>query len=398
MARGTNLPTISVYNRRVALQAIRDNGPISRSEIARLSGLTNASITNIVRRLIADGVVEEVGQSASIRGKPRILLQLCASAKYAAGVLLDSDQLVYVLTDLTGRIVTQRRGEGAHDRAPDDVVDEIVRDLWAMVSEAGVSEDSLIGLGVAAPGPLDAVHGELISPPYLPRWHDYPLADKLTERLGMLVLVGNDANATAMGEYWLTDAKEKKNFACIFMGDGIGTGMFLDGHVFAGTSQNAGEIAHMSLDIKGEQCWCGNRGCLELYASPTAMAAAAADDEIDPSPAGYTVLRTRAATGDPAAVAILQEAAKYLSVAAINLSTLLDLQLVVLAGKGFHGVEDIFVDAIHDALGERIQIGTAPQASARMSIVGDVAAAVGAASLALDHELSPSLASAQLTD
>ena len=396
VAKGTNLPAISVYNRRVVLQAIRDNGPISRSEIAKLTGLTNASMTNIVRRLISDGVVEETGQDPSPRGKPRTLLNLCASAQFAAGVLIDTDRLVYVLTDLAGQIVAQERSEGVHDRDPDSVVDEIARSMWAMVDAAGVDRGSVIGLGVAAPGPLDALRGELISPPYLPRWHAYPLAERLQERLGLLVLVANDANATAMGEHWLTDAREKKNFACIFMGDGIGTGMFLDGHVFAGTSQNAGEIAHMSMDVHGLQCWCGNRGCLEFYASPTAMAAAATDLGVEESPAGYTTLRHRAAKGEPEPVAILGGAAKYLSVAAVNLSALLDLQLIVLAGKGFNGVEEIFVNAAREALAERNRNGTASQATVRMSLVGDVAAAVGAATLVLDHALSPSLAKAQL--
>ncbi len=397
MATGTNLPAISVYNSRVVLQAIRDHAPVSRSGLAALTGLTNATMTNIVRKLIGEGLVVEAGHGASVRGKPQVFLELRADARFAVGVLVDTDSLHFVLTDLSGQIVEQHTTEGAGMREPLEVVAEIAVEIERLIVRADVERADVIGVGVAMPGPVDAVRGVVLTPPFLPRWHSFPIVERLEELLRLPVLLANDANATALGEHWLTDAHDKQNFACIYMGDGIGTGMFLDGHVFAGTSQNAGEIAHVSMDARGPVCWCGNRGCLENYASPTAIVASARERLGARAPADYASLRMLASQGDEDALAVVRDAAMYLSVAAVTVSVLLDLQLIVLAGKGFHGVEGVFVDAVQDALADRTRTGHAPRATVRMSLVGDVAGAVGAATLLLDDALSPTLSGARVS-
>jgi predicted NBD/HSP70 family sugar kinase len=407
MRGGANLPLVSSYNRGVVLDTIRTSGELSRVELAGMTGLTAPSVSNIVRRLMAEGYVVEAGQSASTGGKPRTLLRVNPWAGFAVGVQVDAEATTSVLVDLAGEVLERRSRRGGHRSAPATVMARIAADVEDLVAQAGVERRLVIGVGVAVPGPIDHHRGVVLTPPNLPAWHDVALRDQLEELLpGLPVLVDNDATVAVMGERWVGGADAATNFACIYMGAGIGAGIFVDGQVYRGSSSNAGEIGHISLDVDGEECFCGNRGCLELFAAPRSIVAAArrhasdfpgADTALQLSPSGRGVradharIARAASAGVPYAVEAIERSARYLALGVVTLVNLFDLELLVLAGQGFAHVGERYVAAVRRELATRSFARANHDVQVRLSPIADDVGAVGAASMVLHSEFAPQM-------
>ncbi len=402
MRGGANLPLVSSYNRGVILEAIRAAGPVSRVELSGITGLTPPTVSNIVRRLMEHGLVVEAGQGPSTGGKPRTLLRLNPSARYAVGVQLGAEAIRYVVTDLSGTTVARVRRPGAGPAGPMSVVDRIAAETKALLEQAEIDAARVIGVGVASPGPLDHDRGVILAPPHLAHWHEFPLRDELHAAVGYPVLVDNDANAAAMGENWLGSAGAARNFACIYMGVGIGSGVFVDGHLHRGASSNAGEIGHISIDADGPECHCGNRGCVELYSSPRAVVNAARADadvarrlglsaERRSVLADFAQICQAAEEGDRYAAELLQRSADQLALAVLTLVNVLDLEQVVLTGQGFTAAGSVYVDTINEVLARAAFARRAHRVTARLSPIAEDVAAVGAASLVLHSEFAPQM-------
>lgn len=392
MQGGANQPLVGSYNRRLVLGAIRAAGTASRVELIEITGLTGPAVGGIVRRLIADGFVLEVGRAASTGGKPRTLLQVRPNAATAIGIQLDVETTTYVVTDLTGGIIASATTRGVGAREPVVVVDEIALVVRELVETHSV--ERVAGVGVAAPGPLDHTLGIVHDPPNFRRWHEVPLRDLLADRLGLAVLLDNDATAAVVGERWVGRAGQVKDVACVYMGAGIGAGIVLDGQVHRGATSNAGEIGHISLDVDGPECYCGNRGCVELYSSPRAVVLAARRDGLLPArsrgvDADYARLCRAAMAGDVTAGNLLDRSSRYLAEAVVTLVNLVDPQLVVLSGRGFAVSGELHRLAIEKALSRHPLARHNQQIEVRLSTLPEQAGAVGAASLVLDARFSP---------
>jgi predicted NBD/HSP70 family sugar kinase len=399
---GTNLPLVSSYNRSVVLEAIRSAAALSRVELADLTGLTPATVTNIVRRLISDELVVEVGRGQSTGGKPRTLLELNRSARLAVGVLLDTDSIRYVVTDLSGSVVAQRRSAGAGTKSVEIVTADIAKSIKRLVRSPGVDAERIVGIGVAAPGPLHRRGDVILRPPNYALWEEDVVRERLQNELGYPVLVDNDANAAALGEWWLTDTGSVRSYVCVYMGDGIGAGIFLDGEVYRGATLNAGEIGHISVDPRGARCHCGNLGCLEMYSSPRGIVAEAhryaekhGREALGLSGpragvlADFRAIMNAAVSGVPYAEHLLQRSVDYLTVAVLGIVNTLDLELVVLTGHGFTGLDDRYLPAMREAMRERAFARDLQVCQVRMSRSVEDAGAVGAASLVMHSNFAP---------
>jgi predicted NBD/HSP70 family sugar kinase len=389
---GANQPLVGSYNRRLVLDAIRAAGTASRVELIEITGLTGPTVGGIVRRLIADGFVLEVGRAASTGGKPRTLLQVRPNAATAIGIQLDVETTTYVVTDLTGAIIASATGRGVGAQQPATVVDQIVLVVRELLETHGA--DRVAGVGVAAPGPLDHEAGIVHEPPNFRRWHEVPLRDLLAERLGLAVLLDNDATAAVVGERWVGQAGQFKDVACVYMGAGIGAGIVLDGQVHRGATSNAGEIGHISLDVNGPKCYCGNRGCVELYSSPRAVVLAGRRGGVLPArsrgvDADYARLCRAATAGDVKAGKLLEQSSRYLAEAVVTLVNLVDPQLVLLSGRGFALSGELHRLAIERALVRHPVARNSQHIEVRLSAFAEQAGAIGAASLVLDARFSP---------
>lgn len=395
MQMGTNLPKVGSFNRAVVLEAIQVSDGISRVQIAKRAGLTAQTVSVIVRRLLEEGLVIEDGSLPSRGGKPRTILRVDPAAGYAVGIHFDPGEISYVLADLAGQPVAKLHTDLRPGLEPDTAIRQMARTARRMLSEAGVPDDKVLGIGLACPGPLDA-DGVMNFPPRLTGWDHVPIKRLLEEHTGFPVTFDNDAAAAAIGERWAGIARATPSFAYLYLGTGIGGGLFLDNQIYRGRSLNAGEFGHITVVPDGPGCYCGNRGCVEAVCCPSAIEATArarlaagAESTLCEGPADHAAICAAAAAGDPLALEIVNEVADRLADAAVSIVNMLDIDLLVLGGPAMHKIADIYHRVIAEAVATRplarrlhtVQVETSP-------IAAD-AAAIGAASLVFHYTYAP---------
>jgi glucokinase-like ROK family protein len=404
MRSGTNLPRVRHYNESVVLEAIRVGDGVSRVEIAQRTGLTAQTVSNIVKRLLNMGLVAEGGTTSSKGGRRRVTLHINPHATYAVGVQVDGEETCFVIIDLAGRVAVRTRHPTHAHRGPFAIIDQIAESVMRLVEEANVEPDKILGLGVACPGPLDHRHGIVYEPPNLPGWHEVPLAEALNSKTGYPVLVDNDATAAAIGERWAGGAGGTRNFAFVYMGVGVGAGIFLEDHVYRGSTTNAGEFGHMILNPEGPSCTCGSYGCVEAYCAPRSVLAAVSRRLSDGEPSvlaahaagdggriDFGAICRAARTGDDLAMEEIRRSAQWLGFGVVSLVNLLDVELVVLGGSGFRDADDIYRDEVQRVVEERIMARDRRTLRVQLSMAGEDAGAVGAASLVLEATYAPRL-------
>ncbi|WP_405660874.1 ROK family transcriptional regulator [Streptomyces sp. NBC_00079] len=348
---GANLPALRSHNMALVLDLLRTAGAdgISRLELAERTGLTPQAVSKITARLRADGLAAEAGRRASTGGKPRTVLRLVPEAGCAVGLHLDRDELRAVLVDLTGAVVGERRTSLDLGAGPEAVVAAVAGETDALVGavQGGLGAGSLLGAGVALPGPLDHARGVLHRVTGFPEWDGFPLRDALARLLGVPVVVDKDTNAAALR---LAVEGEGGSFAYLYLGTGLGAGLVLGGTVHRGARTGAGEFGHQVVQLDGPLCGCGNRGCVEALCL-TAVASGRVD-----------------------------EAARVLGTAAGNLVALLDIDLVLLGGRTVTAAPEVFVRGVGTVLDERARRVGEPAVSVRVAAGG---VAEGAAQLVL---------------
>lgn len=418
--RGATASTSAVVD------AIRAAGTISRVGLTSVTGLTGATVSTVVRRLIDDGLVVEIGRAESTGGKPRVLLELEPTARYAAGVHLDHASITCTVTDLTGTPVAISTRPGPGTEHPAAVLEAVAAEVDRLVDEAGVDRERLLGVGVVAPGPLTSSGGMHRTPPSMRPWTDYPITLELGRLTGLPVLLENDATASAVGEYWSGGTDSEGSFAVLYMGTGLGAGLVLDGVAYRGSSGNAGEIGHTTLDLDGPLCWCGTRGCVEALAGPAAVVAevrtspglacqlgvapadgAPAGEPGSPADAGRTddpataddsvvsafaAVAAAASAGHREARRILDRSARYVAAAALNTVNLLDVRMLVLSGASLAAAGDVYLPVVRDLLSAALFARGDHPVDVRLSRTAASAPAVGGAALVLQSHLVPTLA------
>lgn len=408
-ARG--LPHLS--SQAAVIDVIRAAGTISRAGLIEETGLTGATISTTVRKLIDDGLVLEIGRAESTGGKPRVLLQLNHNARFAVGVHLDHSGIVYVLTTLGGAVVGRMSRAGVGVQDPPVVVERMAREVAALIESAGVDPRRVSGLGLVSPGPLATTTGMRLTPPAMRRWEDFPLVQELEAAVGLPVLLDNDATAAALGEHWAGRAGARATFATVYMGTGIGAGLIVNGAAYEGVSANAGEIGHICLDVDGPECWCGARGCTEVLAGPAAVVTAAladptvaqecgltgrADGGRTSAAADFAAVARAAVSGSDGARALLERSARYVAVATRTLANILDIDLVVLTGPSFGLAGSIYLPVIQEELDRAFFSRATHGVTVRISPVATTGAAIGAAAMVLQSELVPQRSGLRLPD
>src|SRR6478735_777694 len=260
MRRGTNLPRMGDFNQTVVLDVVRRaGGGLARAEVARRTGLSPQTVTNVARRLLDLGLVVEEGEAARRGpGRPGTLLRLNAPSRFAVGVHLDPATMTFVLLDLSGAVVARAQSPTPVPEDPQAVV-------------AGLDRDRVLGVGIAAPGPIDVEAGVVLDPPHLPGWHDVPLRDAVAERTGLRAVLDKDVIAAASAHLW-HPGEHASDFVFFYLGTGVAVSTVLHDEVVRGVSGNAGESGHLVADPDGARCWCGRRGCLGAVLRAEALA------------------------------------------------------------------------------------------------------------------------------
>src|SRR5688572_13733903 len=281
-------------------------------------------------------------------------------SRYAIGVDLGGTNLRVAAISQDGRLLEKLALGTEVGRGRDAVLNEMCLNIGQLSRKLG-SDHSLLGIGIGVPGIIDMDRGMLRESPNLPGWDDYPVQAEIQRRLGTRVVLENDANAAALGESWLGAARGFDSACMITLGTGVGGGIVLNGAVLHGMTGMAGELGHLTVDPDGPQCNCGNRGCLEQYASANAVVRMAR--EAAPTAPGLAALAKSptltsrgvyelAESGDHAAYAIFEKVGWALGIALAGMVNVLNLPMYVIGG-GVASSWDLFAPAMLEELQAR---------------------------------------------
>jgi len=394
-----NAETLKVLNRSRILQLLRDRQVLSRSEIALITGLNGSTISILVRELIVEGIVREIGFGTSKVGRKPVALEINPKSRFALGVQIGDTRVAAVIIDLSGNI----RGELEYPVAPNAQVSEVVAHatdgLKGLISGLKEDEGKLLGVGIGLAGLVDVERGVFIFGPNL-TGRDVNVAEIVRARLKVTVAVDNEVNTMALGEQWFGAARQRQNVLCVSVGGGVGSGLLINGKIFRGANGGAGELGHMIIDPDGPQCGCGTRGCLEAVAGGRALcneARKAAADHPDSllrpvlseqEESRIIELITKAFSGgDPHAKEIIVRVGRMLGTGIGNALNLCNPEVVVLGGEVIERCEPLAQIAMQVA--KSVALGPMKGTHMVLPRVRRFAEAVGAATLVLDKMFDP---------
>jgi N-acetylglucosamine repressor len=328
-------------NRSIVLNLIASRGPLSRTELARVSGLPAATITRIVGDFVSAGLVSEVGSDQSSGGRRPILLTIKRDAGHVVGVKLREDSITSAVCDLACTIIHHCETPWPPGAEPYRAVEAIAQAVERCIDEAGVARASVLGVGAGLSGLIDSAHG-LCRYSAILGWSNVELGPALEYNLRLPVQVDNDVNTLAVAERHFGAGREAGDFMLITVGRGVGLGLVVGGEIYRGATGGAGELGHMTVDTTANAppCNCGKRGCLEAVASDYGILRAATNADPGHHVEGaMSALVARARSGDQAIQAIFARAGVALGVAVANLINIFDPSLVLIGGEGLRAAD-----------------------------------------------------------
>ena len=313
------------FNQQLVLRALHDHSPLSRADLARLTGLTRTSVGDLAGTLIDDGLIEEVGRGRSSGGKSPILLRVAPDGRHLVGLDLGEAQFSGAVVNLRGKILRSIH-LALEGRNGDAAVQLVFRLVDALRAD---DRSPLLGIGIGAPGIIDTSTGTVRWSVNLD-WAELRLGPLLEERYGVPVVVANDSHAAAVAELTFFRRPRPNNLIVIKVGRGVGAGIILNGQLFQGDGHGAGEFGHVSLGGADAPCRCGREGCLETMTSMRSLIEAAG--AVEPSITDESALVAAFLAGDTAIRRIVLDAARELGVAVGWLIGALNVRHVLLVG------------------------------------------------------------------
>lgn len=255
-------------NKSIVLDSIIKISPISRAAIATQTGLNKGTVSSLVSDLIDDHLIYESGPGESSGGRRPVMLLFNESAGYSIGIDIGVNYLLGVLTDLSGDIF-QKETITFNNLSYKEIELKLFETIDSLHVAAPESPYGIIGIGVGVPGTVNT-DGEVLLAPNL-HWKNKDLKTVLENKYNLPTVIENEANAGAYGEKKFGAGKDSKNIVYVSAGIGIGVGLILNGSLYKGNNGFSGELGHMTIEVDGEKCRCGNEGCWELYASEQAL-------------------------------------------------------------------------------------------------------------------------------
>ncbi len=260
---------------------------------------------------------------------------------WVVGIDLGATKIALGLIDPCDRVVAYRRIATEADHGPESVVERIAESVADLQREVPGGR-GIAAVGICSPGPLDHQTGVIVEPPNLPGWRNVPFRQMLAERLGLPVVLEHDAKAAALGEFHFGAGRGERSMVYIVVGTGVGAACIVDGQLYRGPHNSAGEVGHITLDRHGEPCSCGNRGCVETYVSGPALArhyrraleqAGRGHLRNPEEPMTGETVTSLAREGDPLALQVITEAGEALGTAIASLAMILDIDLYVIGSS-----------------------------------------------------------------
>jgi len=370
-------------NRARIVNAVQQRGSLTQVELAGLTGLSPATVSNIVNELTGSGVLHTSPTTRSGRRAQQVTL--ARNLGLVAGLHFGSRSLRVALSDVGHRIVAEQRLPLAPDHRADAGLQRAAMLAEEMVSSVGATMSEVLAVGVGIPAPVDVRTGKVATRGLLRGWDGVPVAEVLEGLLGTPVHIDNDANLGALAEQRLGAARGRRHVVYLRVSHGVGGGLVLGGEVYRGRIGAAGELGHVTIDDNGTVCRCGNRGCLETFVGAGAILETLRGSH------GHLALRdviTRAEQGDPGCRRVLSDAGRHLGIAAASVCNVIDPEVVVIGGQLAEAGE-MLLGPLRATVGER----TIPSAAGPVEVVqgelGPSAEVRGALAIALDRVSIP---------
>jgi glucokinase-like ROK family protein len=379
------------------LAQLRDEGPLSRVQLADLIDVSRTTIAAEVVRLTELGLVHEAGPAASRGGRRSVLVDLAPGISFV-GISIGATSLSVGVTDGRLSVLRTRQRECDIRLGPDAVLAIALEETRAALADVGVERP--LGAGIGVPGPVDFDRGVPVSPPIMPGWDGFPVRDALSRELCCPVVLDNDVNLLAVGEQHAGVARSAQDFLFIKIGTGIGCGIVVHGNLYRGVDGCAGDIGHIRVEDSGPACVCGNIGCLEAFSGGTALvrdALAAArsgrspvlaellaqNGELSAADIGVAVSR-----GDTEALQLIRDSGQRIGHVLASLVSFFNPGLIVIGGR-VAGLGHALLAEIRGVTYRR----SLPLATSNLPIVlselGEEAGVIGAARLISDSIYAP---------
>lgn len=381
-------------NRSLILNIIREKGPISRADIAKLTKLTPPTVSSFVKELLEAEIVIERNLGESSGGRKPTLLTLSEDMFHVIGMDVGSQNIKTILTGITGKVIKKSVVPLPAQTTNEALLSLMIDSVSGILDHTKIDEEKIVGIGVSMHGIVDVEEGSSVFAPNL-NLQDIPIKRVLEDRFNMMVKVENDGRAMSLGELWFGNGAGIDSFVCINVGRGIGAGIIINGKLYHGSHFISGEIGHMIIDIDGPQCTCGNYGCLQTFASgPSIVEWVKKEMRLghsslltnltkgDLEKVTGELIYSSALEGDTLCKTALQQAGRYLGVGITNVIHTVNPRRIIIGG-GVSNAGDLIMDNIIQTVNQRALTNPAKQTEIILSKFGDDATAMGAVALIL---------------
>jgi len=371
---------IKKANQHLLFHTIKEYEPITIEEIIRKTRLSRPTVLTLLDELLSRKIVQKAGFGESMGGRQPVLYSLDAGTYFAIGIDLEFPPMRIVFTDIKGNIVYSYEWEHDYSDKIQDIIEMILSQIEKGIKELNIPRESIIGVGMGIAGTVDINNNVPINMVRIRGWNRTPINTIIQERTGFKVYVRNDAHLVGMVEKSLPKGME--NFLYIGYRTGIGVGVFNNGKLYDGEFGNPGYLGHTTVDFEGEKCYCGNRGCLELYCSKPAIEKRY--KELTGKKEKYAAIIAKSEQGDTAAAEVLERAGRYLGTGIANMIKLVDISNVVI-GDIICSEDNIFFKTIAATIKENVSGYTVKDVFVRCDVTDEYVFALGGCLFVLDN-------------
>lgn len=339
---------IKTANSHLILNVIRKADAVTVEDIVRTTHLSRPTVLNIIDDLLQRDIIARVGFAESTVGRQPVLYGLSNNTYFAIGIDFEFPPVRLVVTDLSGTIRYQKNWDSSFDTEKGDIIQSLIQNIQLSMDTLHITIDNIIGIGLGIPGTvnIDRNTSEIIS--RIPEWNKTPLSEILSQHFPVPIYVRNDAHLMSMAVQ-ATPLLDNQDFLYIAYRTGIGMAIIRNGRLREGRYGNSGYIGHTTVDVNGDLCSCGNRGCLETFASPTTIENKYCQVKNLSKHVGFDSILQLAADGDSIAVNILENAGMYFGIAIANSIKILDVPTVIIDGLNC-SEEHIFIRSIEQTV------------------------------------------------
>jgi predicted NBD/HSP70 family sugar kinase len=332
------------------IKVIRNSGPVTAPQIARMTRLSAVTVHSFIDELIDKNLVLEVGSSKSNGGRKALLFKLNENFGYIIGQSLGRSYISTTVHDLNLKMLYKKIIRCSLDYS-ERITALMIEEIATAIGVLNYCRKDCIGIGISVPGQVNHDTGVIINIPDIPNWNSIPMKSMVENRLGIRTYVDNDNNAIALSTKWLNIVSESADAVIINITDGVGTGVLYKGKLLYGNHSYAGEIGHTTVDYNGPKCNCGSRGCIEALASDGAIIDKVKRNKRIAINAELVTIETiinSAKAGDGEVHRILKDTGKIVSIAIDHIIKVYDPEVIIIISNWINEFPDLYHQILDD--------------------------------------------------